>query len=94
MTAGTRKSMSQTAVHILIVAAGRGSRAGQGLPKQYRALGGKTVLSRTLAALLAAAPHARTTVVAHGDDLDLLSQSLAALPPPLRARSMRPSLAA
>ncbi len=84
--------MSQTAVHILIVAAGRGSRAGQGLPKQYRALGGKTVLSRTLAALLAAAPHARTTVVAHGDDLDLLSQSLAALPPPLRARVNAPVL--
>ncbi|WP_416374863.1 bifunctional 2-C-methyl-D-erythritol 4-phosphate cytidylyltransferase/2-C-methyl-D-erythritol 2,4-cyclodiphosphate synthase [Maricaulis sp.] len=36
----------------VIVAAGRGERAGGGIPKQYRQLGGKTVLTRTLLRLL------------------------------------------
>src|SRR4051794_19772203 len=40
------------AVAALVVAAGRGSRAGLELPKQYAVLGGKTVLRRTLEALL------------------------------------------
>lgn len=39
------KSLSNAAV---IVAAGRGLRAGEGLPKQYRPLGGRTLISRTL----------------------------------------------
>ena len=34
----------------IIVAAGRGARAGGGLPKQYRGLGGRTVLARTIQA--------------------------------------------
>lgn len=37
----------------LVVAAGTGSRAGSGLPKQYRIIAGTTVLRRTLDALLA-----------------------------------------
>jgi 2-C-methyl-D-erythritol 4-phosphate cytidylyltransferase/2-C-methyl-D-erythritol 2,4-cyclodiphosphate synthase len=37
----------------LIVAAGRGSRAGQELPKQYVRLGGTPVLRRTIEAMLA-----------------------------------------
>lgn len=36
--------------HALIVAAGAGQRAGDGPPKPYRALAGRSVLSRTLAA--------------------------------------------
>ena len=36
----------------LIVAGGRGSRAGEGLPKQYRALGGEPVIRRTIRAFL------------------------------------------
>jgi 2-C-methyl-D-erythritol 4-phosphate cytidylyltransferase/2-C-methyl-D-erythritol 2,4-cyclodiphosphate synthase len=39
-------------VAAIIVAAGRGSRAGEGLPKQYRALAGEPVLARTLRAFL------------------------------------------
>lgn len=39
-------------VAALIVAAGRGSRAGGGLPKQYRTIGGEAVLARTIRALL------------------------------------------
>jgi len=38
----------------LVVAAGRGERAGTiGLPKQYRSVAGKPLLTRTLDALLA-----------------------------------------
>ena len=37
----------------LIVAAGRGTRAGGGIPKQYRDIGGQSVLRRTILALLA-----------------------------------------
>jgi len=36
----------------LIVAGGRGVRAGEGLPKQYRALGGEPVIRRTIRAFL------------------------------------------
>ena len=51
----------------LIVAAGRGMRAGEGLPKQYRPVGGLPVLSRTLAAF-AGHPHVDTVqVVIHPD---------------------------
>lgn len=40
-------------VHALIVAAGRGVRAGGDIPKQYRMVGGETVLSRCLRPFLA-----------------------------------------
>ena len=40
-------------VAAVVVAAGRGIRVGGGLPKQYRRVGGRTVLARTLAALAA-----------------------------------------
>lgn len=52
----------------VIVAAGRGTRAGGGLPKQWRDLGGESVLARSVAAL---APHVgRTIVVLHEEDMD------------------------
>ena len=52
----------------LIVAAGRGTRAGGDLPKQWQPLAGRRVIDWTLAAL---APHvARTVLVLHPDDLD------------------------
>lgn len=56
---------------VLVVAAGRGIRAGGGVPKQYRLLGGQTVLGRTLAALLADANLGRVVVAIHPDDLPL-----------------------
>lgn len=61
----------------LIVAAGRGMRAvqsGHDLPKQYRMIGGKTVLAWTLSAFL---DHDRidgVCVVIHPDDRDLYHQ--------------------
>jgi len=50
----------------IIVAAGRGSRAGGPEPKQWQALGGVPVLRRTLDAF---APIGRTVLVLHPDDM-------------------------
>ncbi len=52
----------------VIVAAGRGIRAGPGGPKQYRDLCGKPVLARTLEAMLAHPGIAGVTTVIHGAD--------------------------
>ncbi len=58
-------------VAALIVAAGRGSRFGGGLPKQYAPLGGETVLTRTIRAFAAHGGVASVVVVIHPDDGDL-----------------------
>ena len=55
----------------LIVAAGRGSRAGDGPPKQYRLLGGRPVLSHALRPLCAHPAITGVRVVIHPDDRDL-----------------------
>ena len=52
---------SEMRVAALIVAAGRGTRAGGAIPKQYQSLGGLPVLQRTLAAF---AGHPRVSTVA------------------------------
>lgn len=52
--------------HVVIVAAGRGSRAGGDLPKQWQILAGKPVLAHTLAAF-AGLP---VTLVVHPDVMD------------------------
>jgi 2-C-methyl-D-erythritol 4-phosphate cytidylyltransferase/2-C-methyl-D-erythritol 2,4-cyclodiphosphate synthase len=74
----------------LVVAAGRGARAGAGGPKQYRELAGRQVLTRTLEALLNGAPEARALVTIHPDDLDLYQAAIAPLPDSLRARLLDP----
>ena len=79
-------------IALLVVAGGRGSRAGEGLPKQYRRLGDATVLARTLANLCAAAPDAALTVVIHPDDAALYAASVDELPAPARARISPPAL--
>lgn len=86
----------------LIVAAGRGLRAGGDIPKQYQSLGADMVLTRTLRAL---ADHPRIDdliVVYHPDDSALLNQALAPLGRPVltttggasRDASVRAGLAA
>ncbi len=54
----------------LIVAAGRGKRAGGGIPKQYRDLMGQTVLRRSILALLAHRSVEAVQVVIHSDDVN------------------------
>jgi 2-C-methyl-D-erythritol 4-phosphate cytidylyltransferase/2-C-methyl-D-erythritol 2,4-cyclodiphosphate synthase len=77
---------------ILIVAGGRGSRAGDGLPKQYRPLVGKTVIARTIQSMHEAAPDAPLAVVIHQDDATLYEQSMAELSGPARARLVAPTI--
>lgn len=64
---------------ILVVAAGRGSRAGSGVPKQYRPLAGKPLIVWTLSTLLKAAPTARLKAVIHPDDLTAYERAVADL---------------
>ncbi len=70
--------------YALIVAAGRGVRAGPGGPKQYRALGGEPVLRRTARALLGAPGVDQARAVIHVDDARAYAAAAAglALDPP------------
>jgi 2-C-methyl-D-erythritol 4-phosphate cytidylyltransferase/2-C-methyl-D-erythritol 2,4-cyclodiphosphate synthase len=68
-------------VAALIVAAGRGSRAGEGVPKQYRLLHGEPVLSRTLTGFLAHPGIDHTLVVIHPDDRELYEASVSSFAP-------------
>lgn len=87
---GLARAFAQSAV--LVVAAGRGSRAGAGLPKQYRPLAGRTVLRRTLEALMERFDAAHIHCVIHPDDRSLFDASvagLANLAPPIIGGSSR-----
>jgi 2-C-methyl-D-erythritol 4-phosphate cytidylyltransferase/2-C-methyl-D-erythritol 2,4-cyclodiphosphate synthase len=75
---------------ILTVAGGRGSRAGDGLPKQYRSLAGRTVLARTLQSMHDAAPDALLDTVIHPDDAALYEQSAGQLSGSARAKLLAP----
>ena len=60
----------------IIVAAGRGSRAGEGLPKQYRSVAGRSLLARALEPVL---DHPRIDAVIcaiHPDDRDLYAEAI------------------
>lgn len=65
---------------VILVAAGRGSRAGDGLPKQYRALGGMPVIRRTMLALAKALPDAKILPVIHADDEGLFAEAAKGIP--------------
>ncbi len=65
--------------HVLVVAAGRGSRAGDGLPKQYRTLAGQPLLARTLLAFLRRSDIASVVPVIHADDRILFDKVLSTL---------------
>lgn len=60
----------------LIVAAGRGTRAGSEIPKQYRQIGHETVLSRTIAAFANHPVITRIVTVIHADDADHYAASI------------------
>lgn len=63
----------------IIVAAGQGTRAGAGAPKQYRLLGGEPVLTRTLRAFIAHPAINRILVVIGAHDKAHYEASLAPL---------------
>lgn len=66
-------------VAAIIVAAGRGSRAGAGGPKQYRMLAGRPVLARTVEAFLSHPAVDCVRVIIHRDDDDLYTEAVGAL---------------
>jgi len=76
----------------IIVAAGRGSRAGQGVPKQYRLLGGRHVLARTLEVFIGHPAIQRVLTVIHPDDADLYQQCLSSLFGPTQDKLLPPVL--
>ena len=69
--------MTETAA--LVVAAGRGSRFGGDLPKQYASLAGKPVLRHALAAYQRHPRIAAVQAVIHPDDRDLYDRAAAGL---------------
>jgi 2-C-methyl-D-erythritol 4-phosphate cytidylyltransferase/2-C-methyl-D-erythritol 2,4-cyclodiphosphate synthase len=69
--------MSQIAV--LIVAAGKGERAGTGLPKQYERLAGQPMLRRTVQAFRAFDPVCRIQLVIGAGQEELADSALAGL---------------
>lgn len=72
----------------LIVAAGRGSRAGGSVPKQYARLAGDTVLARSLRAFADVEAVGSLQVVVHPADIALYEASV-----PSRLRGLRPPVA-
>ncbi|MBK5932992.1 2-C-methyl-D-erythritol 2,4-cyclodiphosphate synthase [Rhodovulum imhoffii] len=67
----------------LIVAAGRGTRAGGDKPKQYQPLAGRAVLARTVMAFAAHPRVSQVVVVLHPEDDALFREAMAGLEIPL-----------
>ncbi|MBX3447107.1 MAG: bifunctional 2-C-methyl-D-erythritol 4-phosphate cytidylyltransferase/2-C-methyl-D-erythritol 2,4-cyclodiphosphate synthase [Parvibaculaceae bacterium] len=79
-------------VAALIVAAGRGSRAGPGAPKQYRLLAGEPVLRRTISAFSRHPSLSTVLAVIHPDDrtaYDAAALGLEKLRPPVSGGATR-----
>jgi 2-C-methyl-D-erythritol 4-phosphate cytidylyltransferase/2-C-methyl-D-erythritol 2,4-cyclodiphosphate synthase len=72
--------MNWSDIAVIVVAAGRGVRAGGDGPKQYRPLAGLPVITRTLNAFATAMPGATLLGVIHPDDVDLYESALAGAP--------------
>jgi 2-C-methyl-D-erythritol 4-phosphate cytidylyltransferase/2-C-methyl-D-erythritol 2,4-cyclodiphosphate synthase len=72
-------------VHALIVAAGKGIRAGGGTPKQYRPVAGKPLLRHSIEGLITHPGIDAVTVIINPDDRALYDAAVAglALPPPI-----------
>lgn len=73
--------MKSGRIGVVIVAAGRGERAGQKEqgPKQYRHIGGKPVIRHTLEAFLAHPTIAEVAVAIHADDGELFARAAGVL---------------
>ncbi len=85
-------------VAALIVAAGRGTRAGDGLPKQYRPVGGVPILARTLAAFADHPDIDDVLAVIHPDDVahykNCCQRAQDLLPPVLGSKTRQASVLA
>lgn len=68
-------------IAVVIVAAGRGERAGQSVegPKQYRRIGGKAVLAHTIDAFANSGLIDEIIVVIHPDDYDIFENNISKL---------------
>ncbi len=71
---------------IIVVAAGRGLRAGGDVPKQYAALCGRPVIAHTIEALHTGVPDARIVCVIHPDDAALFATASSFLSPKATAK--------
>jgi 2-C-methyl-D-erythritol 4-phosphate cytidylyltransferase / 2-C-methyl-D-erythritol 2,4-cyclodiphosphate synthase len=79
-------------VAALVVAAGRGERLGGDVPKQYRMLAGRTVLARSMAAILAEPSVVALACVIGAPDENRFHQSRAMLPATDQPRLLPPAL--
>ena len=77
-------------VAVIVVAAGRGARAGDGIPKQYRMLAGEPVLMRSLLACIGHSAVGLVVVVIHPDDRPSYDEAVRALPSPQRDKLLPP----
>jgi 2-C-methyl-D-erythritol 4-phosphate cytidylyltransferase/2-C-methyl-D-erythritol 2,4-cyclodiphosphate synthase len=69
-------------LHAIIVAAGRGLRAGAGSPKQLRLLAGKPVIAHAVDSLLGHAAVGRIQIVIHPDDAAAIARAVDGRPLP------------
>jgi 2-C-methyl-D-erythritol 4-phosphate cytidylyltransferase / 2-C-methyl-D-erythritol 2,4-cyclodiphosphate synthase len=75
---------------ILMVSGGRGRRAGEGIPKQYRHLAGQPLLARTLACFLRALPGSVVLPVVHKTDFELFNRCIGEIETELAKRLAAP----
>jgi len=66
-------------IALVVVAAGRSARMGEGLPKPYRRCGGRPLLATTLEAFARAFAPVATTVVIHPDDAEAYGSAIRAV---------------
>ncbi|WP_460450485.1 bifunctional 2-C-methyl-D-erythritol 4-phosphate cytidylyltransferase/2-C-methyl-D-erythritol 2,4-cyclodiphosphate synthase [Alsobacter sp. SYSU BS001988] len=81
---------SRAPLAVIIVAAGRGERAGAGRPKQFRPVAGVSLLARSIAAMAAACPQADILCVIGEDDRAAYDQALTELAPDWAGRLLEP----
>lgn len=80
IVSGKETDETRPKVAAVIVAAGRGERAGQADgPKQYRGIGGRAVIAHTLQAFLSHPQVDLVAVAIHADDRELFHQAAAGL---------------
>lgn len=76
---------------VIVVAAGRGLRAGSGGPKQYRSLAGRSVISRAMTPFCDHPQIAMVQPVVNPDDIDIFNQAVAGMryQPPVKGGATR-----